>query len=70
MNPVRPCPGCGKDFNFHEDELEGVEDGRSICLDCGMELEMSWWVLDVVAGRIDVSHLLEDEEEDDGKNDE
>ena len=51
MNPVMPCPQCGKDTNFHEDEVEGVEDGRNICLQCGLDLEEANMVLDIVAGK-------------------
>lgn len=51
MNPVRPCPQCGKDTDFHESEIERVEDGRAICLQCGLELEEANMVLDMVAGK-------------------
>lgn len=51
MNPIRACPQCGKPTNFHEDELEGVEDGRNICLQCGLELEEANMVLEIVAGK-------------------
>ena len=51
MNPIRPCPQCGKDTDFHEDELEGLEDGRTICLQCGLELTEANMILDIVAGK-------------------
>lgn len=50
MNPIMPCPQCGRDTDFHEDEVEGVADGRNICMRCGMELEAANFVLEVVAG--------------------
>lgn len=65
MNPIMACPQCGKPTDFHEDEVEGVEDGRNICLQCGMELEEANFVLDVVAGKHPefVERMLNDEEE-------
>lgn len=51
MNPVLPCPQCGKNYDFHENEVEGVADGRNICLQCGLELEEANFVAEVIAGK-------------------
>lgn len=71
MNPIRPCPQCGKDTDFHEDELEQVADGRAICLQCGMELTEANMVLDIVAGKHPelVQEILEREEGEDDEAD-
>lgn len=51
MNPIRPCPQCGRDVDFHEDELAGLEDGTTICLQCGFALTEANMILDIVAGK-------------------
>lgn len=63
MSPTGPCPYCGKEFTFHEDEVEGVADGSVVCLDCGMEVAMNAWITDVIAGEAELPPLDEDEEE-------
>lgn len=50
MNPIRPCPHCGKDVDFHEDELEGLRDGTTICLECGFEMEQTRMILEIAHG--------------------
>ena len=61
MSPVRPCPHCGKQTDFHKDELERVEDGSAVCLQCGLEVAQAAFILEVVAG--EHPHLLMDDEE-------
>jgi len=63
VNPVMPCPQCGKAYDFHDDEVAGVADGRNICLRCGLELEEANFVLDVVAGKYPefVDRMMEEE---------
>lgn len=51
MNPIMACPQCGKPTDFHEDEVEQVEDGRAICVQCGFALEEANFIIDVVAGK-------------------
>jgi len=61
VNPVLPCPWCGKDTDFHEDEVEEVADGRAICLKCGLEMAETTMILEIVAG--EHPHLVPDEED-------
>lgn len=75
MNPILPCPYCGKATDFHEDEVERVEDGSAVCMSCGLRLEEANFVLEVVAGEHPdfVERMLreeEDDEEDDETDDE
>lgn len=66
MNPRMACPQCGKPTDFHDDEVEQVEDGRAICLQCGLELAEANMVLEIVAGQhpeLVEQILAEDEEE-------
>lgn len=72
MNPVLACPQCGKDYDFHQDEVEGVADGSSICLQCGMTLAEANFILEVVAGEHPefVEKMLEEGGEDGEADDE
>lgn len=65
MNPILACPQCGKPTDFHDDEVEKVEDGSAICLQCGLELEEANMVLDIVAGKYPdlVQQILEEDDE-------
>ena len=44
--------------------MEGVEDGRNICLACGLELTEANFVLEVIAG--EHPHLVPGDDEEDG----
>ena len=65
MSPIRPCPYCRKQTDFHEDELERVEDGSAVCLQCGLEVAQAAFILEVVAGEHPqlVEAILEEDEE-------
>ena len=71
MSPIRPCPSCGRSTDFHVDELERVEDGSAMCLQCGMEFTRSAFVIEAIAGEHDdLLSLEEDDEEIEGTDDE
>jgi hypothetical protein len=59
MSPIRPCPICQKDTNFHPDEPEE----SAFCLDCGMETAKAAFILEMAAG--EHNHLIQDEEQED-----
>ena len=66
MNPIRPCPHCGRDTDFHEDELEAVKEGDAICLACGLKMEEAHMILEMARGEHPelVQAILDREEED------
>lgn len=51
MNPILPCPHCGKDTDFHDDEVEQVEEGSAVCVRCGMALEEANLAHEIVSGK-------------------
>ena len=53
MSPEAPCPECGKIVDFHEDEMEEVEDGIALCAECGMRVVENAFVAEVFAGEHD-----------------
>lgn len=55
-----PCPHCGKETDFHEDEVESVEDGSAVCLECGLEVTAAAAVVEALGGSMD--HLIPEEE--------
>lgn len=58
MSPVLPCPECKKPYAFHEDEVEMVQMGATLCLDCGIEVQRNALIIDMFLG---VEPLPEDE---------
>ncbi len=67
MSPIRPCPNCRKPTDFHEDEIERVEDGRAFCLQCGMEIAQSAFIMEMIAGEHD--DLIKEKEDDEYTDD-
>lgn len=71
MSPIRPCPYCGKPFDFHEDELDRVADGSAVCLECGLKVTEAAFILEVVSGEHPelVDEILGQEEEEEENDD-
>lgn len=44
------CPECKKPWNFHEDEVEMVQMGAALCLDCGIEVQRNALIIDMFFG--------------------
>lgn len=62
MSPEAPCPRCGKPTQFHDDEMEGVEDGSGACMQCRLELTESGYIMGIAMGVIEPPELEEEEE--------
>jgi hypothetical protein len=50
MSPVEACPGCGRDEMFHEDELDDLRKGETLCVECTLERCFNVFLAEVLAG--------------------
>lgn len=61
MSPDAECPSCGKIRAFHDDEMQDLEEGLLVCLECKFMVIPNEIVGDILTGEIP----LREEEEDD-----
>lgn len=61
MSPDAPCPECGRITAFHDEEMEGVDDGSVVCATCHLMVVESAFVLEIASGEHD--HLIPNEED-------
>lgn len=69
MSPKARCPECGKKRLFHKDEMKGVEKGKVVCLECGLEATYYEFLGEVLEGehpelKEEMLARLKEEEED------
>lgn len=62
MSPDAECPSCHKIRAFHDDEMEGLEEGLVICAECGLEVIETAFTLEVLRGEHD--HLAPKQDDD------
>lgn len=48
MSPVMACPQCKKPYPFHDDEVEMVQMGATLCLDCGLEYQRNSLIIEMM----------------------
>lgn len=62
MSPEMPCPDCGKIVDFHDEEVEGVEEKSIVCPTCRMHITEAAFIFEMAMGEHD--HLLPEEDDD------
>lgn len=48
--PTLECPVCGNPTEFHEDEVEAVEDGTTSCMSCRLEATRDGFLMEILGG--------------------
>lgn len=50
MSPLETCPECDRDEMFHEDELDDLRKGHTLCVECTLERGFHVFLAEVLAG--------------------
>ena len=63
--PTLTCPACGEPAEFHEDEVDAVEDGEAFCLSCRLEIQQNGFFMGLLGGEHEelVEQMIGEEDE-------
>jgi hypothetical protein len=54
MSPDAECPNCHRIRAFHDDEMEDLEEGLTVCTECQMAVAINTVVGDILTGELEV----------------